>query len=124
MLQISQNIRWLRLLSGLRQDDFAKKIGCKSGALRTYENGRTVPNELIQQKLCELYGITQHELNNADLKKKEIHVINPDTKSVEFTLTNTTQTNGKEQELSVRVIELETEVKLLKELIEKLIEKR
>jgi transcriptional regulator with XRE-family HTH domain len=127
MLQIGSNIRWIRLLRGETQEQFGRQIGCSKDALATYEKGRTIPNELIKSKIATIAGITIEELETQDLKNKTINVINPDTKLVEFTLRNTTPDNGtdeKEQELMKRIIELETEVKVLKEMNDKLLEKR
>lgn len=107
----------------MTQQDFAEAVGATKDKIYTYEKGRAKPNSLLLKRIADVAGITIDQLLNDNLN---INVLNPDTKEVEFTLTKTTsdEVSTKEQELSKRVIELETEVKLLNEMIDRLLEKR
>ncbi|HEY9703296.1 MAG TPA: helix-turn-helix transcriptional regulator [Allocoleopsis sp.] len=115
----SHNLKWVRLLSGKTQAEYARQIGVSKEAYYTYESGRTIPNEYILSKISTISKISIDELLNKNLRESQVNVINPDTKEVDFTLTNSTQV----QELKEMLIRLEAENKLLKELLEKQLQK-
>lgn len=56
MISISNNLRQLRLNSGLTQEQVAEKIGVTRQALSSYESGRTRPDIDMLLRLSEVYG--------------------------------------------------------------------
>lgn len=116
---LAHNIKWVRLLSGKKQGEFAELIGATKDTLYTYESGRSRPNDLILSKISDIAKVSIDDLINSDLRNKQINVVNPDTKKVEYTLSNNTQV----QELREMLIRMEAENKLLKELLEKQLQK-
>lgn len=129
-MELAQNIRWIRLLSGKTQDEFAKIVGSNRAAYVTYETGRTIPNELILSKIAAIAGINIQQLESVDLKTLNINVVNPDTKQMEYVLTPGSETI-EVKELKERLSDLEKEAQklqaennLLKELMSSQLEKR
>ena len=55
-MSISNNLRQLRLNSGLTQEQVAEKIGVTRQALSSYESGRTRPDIDMLLRLSEVYG--------------------------------------------------------------------
>lgn len=102
---LHNNIKFIRLLSGKKQQDFAKELGITRDQLYTYENGKANPNEFILLKLANIAAVSLEDLLTKDLKNRTVNVINPDTKKVEFTLAP----NGANQ--------LEKELQHLRELL-------
>ena len=78
MLHLSDNIRYIRLLSGKTQTEFAELVGATKDTLYTYEKGKAKPNELVLSKISKIAGVTLEQLLEKDLKKQEIKVIDPE----------------------------------------------
>ena len=55
-MTISQNLKDLRRLSGLTQEQVAEKVGLTRQAISSYESGRTQPDITMLEKLAEVYG--------------------------------------------------------------------
>ena len=55
-MSISNNLRQLRLDSGMTQDQAAEKLGVTRQALSSYETGRTRPDIDMLIRLCQVYG--------------------------------------------------------------------
>jgi len=55
-MSISNNLRQLRLNSGMTQEQVAEKIGVTQQALSSYESGRTRPDIDMLLRLSEVYG--------------------------------------------------------------------
>lgn len=121
MLHLAENIRWIRLLKGKKQTEFAVELGITADRLYSYEKGKAVPNEMIQAKIASMAGITTIELREKDIRDRSINVINPDTKKVEFTLApNGANQHEKELEHLRELLKAEKEKnELLKQLIAK-----
>lgn len=121
MLHLAENIRWIRLLKGKKQTEFAVELGITADRLYSYEKGKAVPNEIIQAKIASIAGITTNELREKDIRDRSINVINPDTKKVEFTLApNGANQQEKEIEHLRELLKAEKEKnELLKQLVEK-----
>lgn len=66
MKHVAENVKALRELTGLNQEEFGKKFGATRGQIGSYEEGRAVPKTQIATALCEHFGITTDQL----LKKK------------------------------------------------------
>lgn len=120
-MKLAENIKWIRLLKGLSQAKFGDLLGVSKDAVYTYEVGRTVPNASILSKIATMAGVSISDLEKLDLKEQTVHVINPDTKKVEFTLApNGANQQQKELEhLRAMLQEKEKQIKLLTQLVEK-----
>ena len=55
-MTISQNLKDLRRLSGLTQEQVAEKVGLTRQAISSYESGRTQPDLDTLARLAEVYG--------------------------------------------------------------------
>lgn len=55
-MSINDNLRQLRLNSGMTQAQVAEKLGVTRQALSSYESGRTRPDIDMLMRLCEIYG--------------------------------------------------------------------
>jgi transcriptional regulator with XRE-family HTH domain len=120
-MKLAENIKWIRLLKGLSQAKFGDLLGVSKDAVYTYEVGRTVPNVAVLSKIATMAGVSISDLEKKDLKNLTIHVINPDTKKVEFTLA---PNGANQQEIEIEhlrqlLLEKEKQIKLLTQLIEK-----
>ena len=85
---LARNIRWIRLLAGLGQAEFAERIGTNPKNISAYEVRNIRPNELVLAKIANIAGVGIEEITNQDITNRQVSVINPETKSVEFTLNN------------------------------------
>lgn len=56
-MTISQNLKDLRRLSGLTQEQVAEKVGLTRQAISSYESGRTQPDLAMLEQLAEVYGV-------------------------------------------------------------------
>lgn len=118
-MYLAQNIKWVRLLKGMKQADFAKLIGTNPDKLYTYESGMTKPNEVLINKVAKIAGITPDDLINKDLRIFDINVKNPDTKKVEYILTHKEKEENN-ADLEKRLKEKDERIEELKELVETL----
>ena len=55
-MTISQNLKDLRRLSGMTQEQVAEKVGLTRQAISSYESGRTQPDLAMLEQLAEVYG--------------------------------------------------------------------
>ncbi len=62
MTKISKNIKRLRLLQNMSQEEIAQKLFVSRQAVSSWENGRTQPDLEMIQKLSELFGVQVEEL--------------------------------------------------------------
>ena len=69
MNYLSVNIRYLRKLNLLTQQDLADKIHLKRSLIGAYEEGRAVPKIPVLQEFASLFGITVDQLIGSDLEK-------------------------------------------------------
>ena len=116
MLHLANNIKYIRLLAGKTQTEFGELIGCSKDSVYTYEKGKATPDELILSKISKIAGVTIEDLLHKDLSKREIKVIDPESKDMVYTLSSSDQ--------AAKIIELEATVKALQSVIDKLLESR
>ncbi|MDP4210182.1 MAG: LexA family transcriptional regulator [Bacteroidota bacterium] len=64
---IASNIRHLRKVKGLTQDQLADKIGVNRAMIGSYEEGRAVPKLPVMQNISHYFGISIDLLINNDL---------------------------------------------------------
>jgi transcriptional regulator with XRE-family HTH domain len=83
MLQLNNNIKLIRELSGLKQKDFARLIKTNLSNLKTYENSSVRPKANVLAAICDYAGITQDDLENKALTHKEINIPDSEVEKVE-----------------------------------------
>lgn len=69
MSLVSENIRYLRKLNGLTQEQFSRKINIKRSLLGAYEEGRANPNQQNMQAIAKAFNTTVELLTRQDLRK-------------------------------------------------------
>ena len=69
MSLVSENIRYLRKLNGLTQEQFSRKINIKRSLLGAYEEGRANPNQENMQAIARAFNTTIELLTRQDLRK-------------------------------------------------------
>lgn len=69
MTLVSENIRYLRKLNGLTQEQFSRKINIKRSLLGAYEEGRANPNQQNMQAIAKAFNTTVELLTRQDLRK-------------------------------------------------------
>lgn len=74
MLQLNINIKTIRELSGLKQEQFAKLIKTKLSNLKTYETTDVKPKQNILASIADIAGVTVEQLKTAQLTHKEIAI--------------------------------------------------
>lgn len=66
---ISENIKYLRRLNGLTQEQFARRIGIKRPSVGAYEEARAVPPIELLKHIAKLFGYTVDELVKTDIRR-------------------------------------------------------
>lgn len=66
---VSNNIKYLRRLNGLTQEQFARKIGIKRSLLGAYEEARANPNLTNLKNMALAFGVSVDNLLKNDLRK-------------------------------------------------------
>ena len=66
-MTIAEKIIHLRVVSGLSQDDLAKRLNVSRQTLSKWENGETQPSIEVIKELCEIFKITADELINDNI---------------------------------------------------------
>ena len=56
--QPKQTVRQLRQARGWRQVDLAARLSLRPEAVATWERGQKMPNEVHQQALADLFGVS------------------------------------------------------------------
>jgi transcriptional regulator with XRE-family HTH domain len=68
MSTVSNNIKYLRRMNGLTQEQFARKIGIKRSLLGAYEEARANPNLENLMNIAKIFGTTVDNLIKNDLR--------------------------------------------------------
>lgn len=66
---VSNNIKYLRRMNGLTQEQFARKIGIKRSLLGAYEEGRANPNLDNLMNIAKIFGTSVDNLLQNDLRR-------------------------------------------------------
>lgn len=69
MAMANQNMKYLRKLRGLTQDEFAQKIGIKRSLVGAYEEERAEPNYEVLETVSDLFKVTIDDLLRKDLSE-------------------------------------------------------
>ena len=70
MNTIGDNIKYLRKLKGLTQDDLAKETGITRAAIGSYEEGRAVPKLDSLQNIARYFNLSLDQIVDASLSKE------------------------------------------------------
>jgi len=68
---ISENIKYLRKVKNLTQDDLASKIGVKRSVIGSYEEARAIPKLALLQALAYYFDVSLNDLLDKDLSSIE-----------------------------------------------------
>ena len=66
---VSNNIKYLRRLNGLTQEQFARRIGIKRSLLGAYEEARANPNLENLKTIAHVFGTSVDSLIKTDIRK-------------------------------------------------------
>jgi transcriptional regulator with XRE-family HTH domain len=66
---VSNNIKYLRRLNGLTQEQFARRIGIKRSLLGAYEEARANPNLENLKTIAQVFGTSVDSLIKTDIRK-------------------------------------------------------
>ena len=66
---VSNNIKYLRRLNGLTQEQFSRKIGIKRSLLGAYEEARANPNLTNLKNMAHAFGVSVDQLIKNDLRR-------------------------------------------------------
>ncbi len=66
---VSNNIKYLRRLNGLTQEQFARRIGIKRSLLGAYEEARANPNLENLKTIAQVFGTSVDSLIKNDIRK-------------------------------------------------------
>ena len=69
MTIVSNNIKYLRRLNSLTQEQFSRRIGIKRSLLGAYEEARANPNLDNLQNMAKIFGTTVDALIKTDIRK-------------------------------------------------------
>ncbi|KAB7730270.1 helix-turn-helix domain-containing protein [Rudanella paleaurantiibacter] len=69
MSLVSENIRYLRKLNGLTQEQFARRLGIKRSLVGAYEEARANPNPNNMIAIAKAFNVTVENLQRQDLRK-------------------------------------------------------
>jgi len=69
MTLVANNIKYLRRMNGLTQEQFARKIGIKRSLLGAYEEGRANPNLDNLMNIAKIFGTTVDNLLKNDIRR-------------------------------------------------------
>ena len=68
MTKISKNIKRLRMLQNMSQEELAQKLFVSRQAVSSWENNRTQPDLDMIQKIAELFGVEVESVNTMNVR--------------------------------------------------------
>ena len=83
MTDIHKNIKQLRLLRNLTQEDVAQKIGLTRQAISSYESGRTQPSVDLLMKFAEIYEVTLDDILYGKRNEECEEIVNKELKRMQ-----------------------------------------
>ena len=72
MLYLAANIKYLRTLRGLKQNELAATLGKTPAAVSDYEKGRVLPPVDVIYQMCEHFDVGLDDIVTRDLRKADI----------------------------------------------------
>jgi|TARA_B100001094_G_scaffold332300_1_gene403793 transcriptional regulator with XRE-family HTH domain len=96
MINVNENIRFLRKKKGWTQEKFSKKIGIKRSLVGAYEEGRSDPRLSNLLKMCDVFSISLDNILKKDVSiLPEAHYLKNEDQNVKV-LSITVDKIGKE----------------------------
>jgi transcriptional regulator with XRE-family HTH domain len=136
MLQLPTNIKFIRELSGLTQQEFGDVLGVNKDKIYNLENGRGKKDSAIIAKVAFFAGVTEQDLTTQRLTLKDVDEMalkqrisgnkkvpesdNSDTYKDKYIALLESQLQDQKQQLSELKIRMDSRTLQLQELIEKL----
>lgn len=77
-MNIAENIKRIRLMNQLTQQEFADKIGISRHALLNYEKGKRIPPMDVAVRISNTFNIALDVLNGSDMNNHSIAKNNSD----------------------------------------------
>lgn len=62
MGNIGENIKMLRQMRGMSQEQLGSRIGKTRSAVSQYEHGEIVPRMGVIERLAEVFGVSKHDI--------------------------------------------------------------
>jgi transcriptional regulator with XRE-family HTH domain len=109
LMQLNSNIKLIRELSGMRQEDFAELIKTNLSNLKTYENTNVKPKANILSAIGKIAGVTIEDLKDKKLSPQDINI------QVEKVENPTQKPSTPAQDISLQAIKDLTETGKLRE---------
>lgn len=72
MSRLSENLKLLRLLSGLSQTDLARRLKLSRNQINNYENDLSQPSIEVLYSISRLYGMSMDEIVGTELKTRAL----------------------------------------------------
>jgi len=74
LLQLAANIKLIRQLSGLTQEDFGVKFNASRAMITSYESAKAAPDDLFLTRLSKYSGVPKEDLLDKALIEENIDV--------------------------------------------------
>ena len=79
MIFFKQNLRYLRVLKGLTQEELAIKIGVKANTVSNYETGSSSPDFEMLDKIVKVLGVSSDTILFEDISEPNLNLMNEDS---------------------------------------------
>lgn len=100
-MQLNDNIKLIRELSGIKQKDFAKLIKTNVSNLKTYENTDIRAKAPVLAAIADIAGITVEELEKKKLTHKDVTITLPEKDEKDGKDENATEKPQEAQDLTI-----------------------
>lgn len=74
MLQLAANIKLIRKLAGVNQEDFGAKFDATRAMITSYESAKAQPDDLFLTRLSKYSGVSKEDLLDKPLIEENINV--------------------------------------------------
>jgi len=104
MSLVSENIKYLRKLNGLTQEDLAEKVGIKRPSIGSYEEGRAKPKISTLAKISKSFNIPVDMIINCDLIKlslDELYAMASESKEKKLKILSITVDDNDEENIDL-----------------------
>ena len=72
MIYFSNNLKFLRLAKGFKQNELASKLNVKTNTISNYENGISEPDFKILDLIVETFDVTSSDILFKDLSSQSV----------------------------------------------------
>ena len=104
MSLVSENIKYLRKLNGLTQEDLAEKVGIKRPSIGSYEEGRAKPKISTLAEISKFFNIPVDMIINCDLIKlslDELYAMASESKEKKLKILSITVDDNDEENIDL-----------------------